>query len=54
MKYSITNPNHAQSNHDTRCIKAQEKRRHVYMFTEIISIFAKHIVKRINNKNITL
>ena len=40
MNYSIINPYHAQSNHDTRSNKEQEKRRHVYMFTEIISIFA--------------
>ena len=46
MNYSITNPNHAQSNHDTRSIKAQEKRRHVYMFTEIISIFATQVKRK--------
>ena len=40
MNYIITNPNHAQSNHGTRSNKEQEKRRHIYLFTEIITIFA--------------
>ena len=43
MNYSITNPNHTQSNHDTRSNKEQEKRHYVYMFTEIISIFATQV-----------
>lgn len=43
MNYSITNPNHAQSNHDTHSTRNKKKRRHIYMFTEIISIFVAQV-----------
>lgn len=43
MNYSIIKPYHAQSNHGIRSNKEQEKRHHIYLFTEIISIFAAQV-----------